>query len=107
MMRDTFRACRTIERDYLFPSRKTLKAGLNIALMPVHMRQRGRQRGRVVKGVGTLILAYPPKSSPSSLNATSLFLPPQNVIEEFPQFPVTTTYKNLQEAFIDARTTIA
>ncbi|NLT71553.1 MAG: bifunctional phosphoserine phosphatase/homoserine phosphotransferase ThrH [Verrucomicrobiaceae bacterium] len=32
-----------------------------------------------------------------------LFCPPQNVIEEFPQFPVTTDYAQLQAAFLDGR----
>lgn len=29
-----------------------------------------------------------------------LFRPPQNVIDEFPQFPVTTTYDELRDAFV-------
>ena len=28
-----------------------------------------------------------------------LFCPPQNVIDEFPQFPVTTSYDELEEIF--------
>ncbi|HQZ28428.1 MAG TPA: bifunctional phosphoserine phosphatase/homoserine phosphotransferase ThrH [Verrucomicrobiales bacterium] len=32
-----------------------------------------------------------------------LFCPPQNVIDEFPQFPVTTDYGQLKEAFLEAR----
>lgn len=32
-----------------------------------------------------------------------LFKPPQNVIDEFPQFPVTRTYEELQRAFQKAR----
>ena len=43
----------------------------------------------------------------SEADAGILFCPPQNVIDEFPQFPVTNTYESLQGAFIDARTTIA
>lgn len=35
-------------------------------------------------------------------DAGILFRPPQNVIDEFPQFPVTTTYDELHAAFIDA-----
>ncbi len=31
-----------------------------------------------------------------------LFRPPENVIEEFPQFPVTRSYDELQQAFLDA-----
>jgi phosphoserine/homoserine phosphotransferase len=33
-------------------------------------------------------------------NGGILFRPPQNVIDEFPQFPVTTTYAELQAAFV-------
>ncbi len=32
-------------------------------------------------------------------DAGILFRPPQNVIDEFPQFPVTTTYQELKQAF--------
>lgn len=32
-----------------------------------------------------------------------LFRPPQNVVEEFPQFPVTTDYAGLKAAFLEAR----
>ena len=35
----------------------------------------------------------------SEANAGILFRPPQNVIREFPQFPVTTTYDELSAAF--------
>ncbi len=32
-----------------------------------------------------------------------LFCPPQNVIDEFPQFPVVTDYDGLKAAFLEAR----
>lgn len=35
-------------------------------------------------------------------DAGILFCPPQNVIAEFPQFPVTTTYEELYNAFVQA-----
>lgn len=35
-----------------------------------------------------------------------LFCPPQNVIEEFPQFPVTTNYEELKSAFLEAQAAI-
>ena len=35
-----------------------------------------------------------------------LFCPPQNVIDEFPQFPVATDYDQLRAAFIEAREAI-
>ncbi len=36
-------------------------------------------------------------------DAGILFRPPDNVIEEFPQFPVTRSYDELRAAFVDAR----
>ena len=38
----------------------------------------------------------------SEADAGILFCPPQNVIDEFPQFPVTYDYDQLREAFIAA-----
>lgn len=38
----------------------------------------------------------------SEANAGILFCPPQNVIDEFPQFPVTTNYEELTAAFANA-----
>lgn len=35
-------------------------------------------------------------------DAGILFRPPQNVIDEFPQFPVTRTYAELRDAFVAA-----
>jgi phosphoserine/homoserine phosphotransferase len=35
-----------------------------------------------------------------------LFCPPQNVIDEFPQFPVATDYDQLRDAFLEARAAI-
>ena len=36
-----------------------------------------------------------------------LYRPPQNVIDEFPQFPVTTNYEELRAAFLEAQAAIA
>ena len=40
-------------------------------------------------------------------NAGILFRPPENVIREFPQFPVTTTYDELGAAFVAAADGVA
>lgn len=40
----------------------------------------------------------------SEADAGILFCPPQNVIDEFPQFLVTTTYTELYDAFLEAST---
>lgn len=39
----------------------------------------------------------------SEADAGILFCPPDNVIAEFPQFPVTRNYSELQEAFLNAK----
>lgn len=39
-------------------------------------------------------------------DAGILFRPPQNVIEQFPQFPVTTTYDELYSAFVSFAATV-
>lgn len=36
-----------------------------------------------------------------------LYRPPRNVIDEFPQFPVTTNYEELKDAFLEAQSAIA
>jgi phosphoserine/homoserine phosphotransferase len=36
-------------------------------------------------------------------NRGILFMPPENVVREFPQFPVTQTYAELQAAFEKAK----
>ncbi len=42
----------------------------------------------------------------SEADAGILFCPPQNVIDEFPQFPVTRDYSQLQAAFLNAQARI-
>lgn len=46
--------------------------------------------------------SYNDTSMLGEADAGILFCPPQNVIDEFPQFPVTTNYNELREAFINA-----
>ncbi|MCH2171634.1 bifunctional phosphoserine phosphatase/homoserine phosphotransferase ThrH [Myxococcota bacterium] len=46
--------------------------------------------------------SYNDTSMLSAADAGILFCPPQNVIDEFPQFPVTRTYDELREAFLAA-----
>ncbi len=47
--------------------------------------------------------SYNDTSMLSEADRGILFRPPQNVIEEFPQFPVVTDYAGLKEAFLKAR----
>jgi len=46
--------------------------------------------------------SYNDTSMLKAATAGILFKPPQNVIDEFPQFPVTTNYEELKTAFTDA-----
>ncbi len=47
--------------------------------------------------------SYNDTSMLAAANAGFLFCPPENVIQEFPQFPVTRDYTELQAAFAEAR----
>lgn len=47
--------------------------------------------------------SYNDTSMLSEADRGIFFCPPQNVIDEFPQFPVTTDYGQLKEAFLEAR----
>jgi phosphoserine/homoserine phosphotransferase len=38
----------------------------------------------------------------AAADAGILFRPPANVVADFPQFPVTTTFAELREAFVQA-----
>lgn len=46
--------------------------------------------------------SYNDTSMLGAAEAGILFRPPQNVIDEFPQFPVTTSYDELRRAFLEA-----
>jgi len=46
--------------------------------------------------------SYNDTSMLNEADAGILFSPPQNVIDEFPQFPVTHTYEELMQAFLEA-----
>ena len=50
--------------------------------------------------------SYNDTSMLGEADAGILFCPPQNVIDEFPQFPVTTNYDELYAAFMDAASDI-
>ena len=50
--------------------------------------------------------SYNDTSMLGAADAGILFRPPQNVIDEFPQFPVTRTYQELKDSFIAANRTL-
>jgi len=62
---------------------------------------------KALQGLNFKVIAagdsYNDTSMLTQAEAGILFRPPQNVIDEFPQFPVTQTYDELKEAFLKAR----
>ncbi len=73
-----------------------------------HLRQKDpkRQAVKAFKGLNYRVIAagdsYNDTTMLNEADRGILFRPPQNVIDEFPQFPVVTDYKAFREAFIEA-----
>ena len=65
-----------------------------------------RQAVKAFHGLNYKVIAagdsYNDTSMLNEADAGILFSPPQNVIDEFPQFPVTNDYDELRQAFLDA-----
>lgn len=65
----------------------------------------GKRRAvEALRGLNFRVVAAGDSYNDTSMLAASdagiLFRPPANVVADFPQFPVTTTYAELQEAFV-------
>jgi phosphoserine/homoserine phosphotransferase len=79
-------------------------------IVDYHLRQPDPKRKAVqaLHGLNFRIIAtgdsYNDTTMLAEANAGILFRPPQNVIDEFPQFPVTKTYAELQTEFAKAST---
>jgi phosphoserine/homoserine phosphotransferase len=73
-----------------------------------HLRQpdQKRQAVKALHGLNFRVIAagdsYNDTSMLGEADAGILFCPPDNVIEEFPQFPVTRTYAEMQAEFVKA-----
>lgn len=73
-----------------------------------HLRQKDpkRQAIKAFKGLNFHVIAAGDSYNDTTMLAEAdrgiLFRPPKNVIDEFPQFPVVTTYAEFKQAFIDA-----
>ncbi len=69
-----------------------------------------RQAVRAFKSLNFRVIAagdsYNDTTMLGEADAGILFRPPQNVIDEFPQFPVTRTYQELKDSFIAAHRTL-
>jgi len=65
-----------------------------------------RRSVQALHGIAFRVIAagdsYNDTSMLAEADAGILFRPPENVIREFPQFPVTTSYEELQRAFAKA-----
>lgn len=78
------------------------------SIINYHLRQTDpkRQAVQVIQGLNFQIIAagdsYNDTSMLGAADQGILFCPPDNVIAEFPQFPVTRDYAELQQAFMDA-----
>ncbi len=73
-----------------------------------HLRQKDPkgQAIKAFKGLNFHVIAagdsYNDTTMLSAADRGILFRPPQNVIEEFPQFPVVTSYQEFKQAFVEA-----
>jgi phosphoserine/homoserine phosphotransferase len=77
-------------------------------IVDYHLRQadQKRQAVKAFKALNFRVMAagdsYNDTSMLAEADAGILFCPPQNVIDEFPQFPVTRDYEELRAAFLEA-----
>ena len=72
----------------------------------LRLRDHKRKTVTALNGLNFKVIAVGDSYNDTSMlieaNAGILFCPPQNVIDEFPQFPVTQNYDELRTAFVDA-----
>ena len=94
---DAEREARGIERD---------RAG---RIAGYRLRQKDGKRRAVdaLHGLAFRVIAagdsYNDTTMLAAADAGILFRPPENVIRDFPQFPVTKTYDELRQAFVDGQ----
>jgi phosphoserine/homoserine phosphotransferase len=73
----------------------------------LRMQDQKRSAVRAFKGLNFHVIAagdsYNDTTMLSEAHAGILYCPPPNVIEEFPQFPVTWNYDEMSEAFLQAK----
>ena len=77
-----------------------------IAQYCLRQKDQKREAVKAFHGLNFRVIAagdsYNDTSMLGEADAGILFCPPQNVIDEFPQFPVTSSYDELKQAFIEA-----
>ena len=86
-----------------------LEVDANGMVVGYHLRQKDAKREsvRAFKNLHYQVIAagdsYNDTTMLSEAHAGILFKPPQNVINDFPQFPVTRSYAELRDAFLKAQ----
>lgn len=95
----------------LFAHDLVIEASGRIADYRLRMPDQKRQSVESLRALRFQVIAagdsYNDTSMLAAAHAGILFRPPANVIEEFPQFPVTRDYAELERAFADAARRIA
>ncbi|HSD59978.1 MAG TPA: bifunctional phosphoserine phosphatase/homoserine phosphotransferase ThrH [Burkholderiales bacterium] len=97
-------------RQLGYPTLMCHKLGVDAEgrVVDYHLRQQDqkRQAVRAFHGLNFKVIAagdsYNDTAMLSEADAGILFCPPDNVVREFPQFPVTRDYAELRAAFLDA-----
>jgi phosphoserine/homoserine phosphotransferase len=95
----------------LFANDLIVEASGRIASYRLRMPDQKRQSVEHLRALAFQVIAagdsYNDTSMLAAAHAGILFRPPPNVIAEFPQFPVTREYSELDRAFADAARLIA
>ena len=100
-----------LDNPTLFCHKLGIAADGKITDYHLRMPDQKREAVRAFHGLNFQVIAsgdsYNDTTMLSEADAGILFRPPQNVIEEFPQYPVCTEYEELKTAFLDAREKLA
>ena len=93
-------------RPTLFCHRLETDASGRITGYRIRLPDQKRLTVRALHGLAFQVVAagdsYNDTAMLAEADAGILFRPPENVVREFPQFPVTHTYEELRRAFVDA-----
>ncbi|MCZ6463493.1 MAG: bifunctional phosphoserine phosphatase/homoserine phosphotransferase ThrH, partial [Proteobacteria bacterium] len=97
---------RQLDWPTLFCHALEIEANGRIANYRLRQPDQKREAVRALHGLRFRVIAagdsYNDTTMLAEADAGILFRPPDNVIQEFPQFPVTTTYDELRAAFREA-----
>jgi phosphoserine/homoserine phosphotransferase len=95
---------RQLDHPCLFCHRLEVDQNARITGYRLRIDDGKRRAVEALRGLNFHVVAtgdsYNDTSMLGAANGGILFRPPQNVIDEFPQFPVATTYDELRDAFV-------